>query len=84
LTFRLELNTNARSIADAVELAQAAEAAGYYRFGCWDSPALHADCGPTLMAVALNTSRIKIGPNVTNPLTRHPVVTASAAALAAC
>jgi 5,10-methylenetetrahydromethanopterin reductase len=79
LTFLLELNTNPKSIAHAVELAQVAEAAGYYRFGCWDSPALHIDCWPTLMAVAANTSRIKIGPNVTNPLTRHPVVTASAA-----
>jgi 5,10-methylenetetrahydromethanopterin reductase len=79
LTLLLELNTNPRSIAHAVELAQAAEAAGYYRFGCWDSPALHLDCWATLMAVAANTSRVKIGPNVTNPLTRHPVVTASAA-----
>jgi 5,10-methylenetetrahydromethanopterin reductase len=79
LTFHLELNANPRSVAHAVELAQAAEAAGYYRFGCWDSPALHVDCWAALMAVAANTTRIKIGPNVTNPLTRHPVVTASAA-----
>lgn len=79
MSLRLELNTNPRSVAHAVELARAAEAAGYYRFGCWDSPALHVDCWPMLMAVAMSTSRIKLGPNVTNPVTRHPVVTASAA-----
>jgi 5,10-methylenetetrahydromethanopterin reductase len=34
----------------------------------------------TLAAIASKTSRINIGTSVTNPLTRHPVVTAAAAA----
>ena len=31
-----------------------------------------------MAAVALNTSKVKIGTGVTNPLTRHPSVVASA------
>ncbi len=53
---------------------------GYDRVGIWDSPALFREPWVTLAAAAQATSRLALGPWVTNPLTRHPVVTASAAA----
>lgn len=61
------------------EVAEA-EVLGYDRVGIWDSPALFRDPWVTLASVARDTSRIRLGTWVTNPLTRHPVVTASAAA----
>ena len=63
----------------ATEMAEA-EALGYQRIGVWDSPALFREPWVTLAAVAAHTRRVAIGPWVTNPLSRHPVVTASAAA----
>ncbi len=77
---RLELNFSPGTPQDMADFAQQAEALGYYRLGIWDSPALFREPWITLAAVAQVTDRIKLGTNVTNPLTRHPVVTASAAA----
>lgn len=57
-----------------------AEALGYDRFGVWDSPALFREPWLTLASVARDTERIGLGTWVTNPLSRHPLVTASAAA----
>jgi 5,10-methylenetetrahydromethanopterin reductase len=53
---------------------------GYDRVGIWDSPALFREPWVTLAAVARSTERLALGTWVTNPLSRHPVVTASAAA----
>jgi 5,10-methylenetetrahydromethanopterin reductase len=61
------------------EMAEA-EALGYYRLGIWDSPALFREPWVTLASVARDTSRIRLGTWVTNPVSRHPLVTASAAA----
>ena len=57
-----------------------AEAMGYDRIGIWDSPALFRDPWLTIGAVAARTSRVRVGTWVTNPLTRHPLVQAAAAA----
>jgi 5,10-methylenetetrahydromethanopterin reductase len=57
-----------------------AEAMGYDRIGIWDSPALFREPWVTLATVAGATHRIRLGTWVTNPRTRHPAVTASAAA----
>lgn len=57
-----------------------AEGLGYSRMGVWDSPALFRDPWVTLASVARDTSQLRIGPWVTNPISRHPVVTASALA----
>ncbi len=65
--------------AEVVEWVQAAEALGYHRIGIADSPALYRDAWVSLTHVALNTHRLPFGSWVTNPVTRHPVVTASAA-----
>ena len=65
--------------AEVVEWVQAAEALGYHRIGIADSPALYREIWVSLTHVALNTSHLPFGTWVTNPVTRHPVVTASAA-----
>lgn len=45
-----------------------------------DSQALAREVYITLTACAANTNKIMLGPGITNPLTRHPSVTASAIA----
>lgn len=77
---KLELNFNPGTPQETSDFARQAEALDYYRLGIWDSPALFREPWITLAAVAQATTRIRLGTNVTNPLTRHPVVTASAAA----
>jgi len=62
------------------EEARDAERLGYDRIGIWDSPAVFREPWVTLAPVAQSTSRLSIGTWVTNPVTRHPSVTASAAA----
>jgi 5,10-methylenetetrahydromethanopterin reductase len=57
-----------------------AEQLGYDRFGVWDSPALFREAWITLSSVARDTERIRLGTWVTNPLSRHPLVTAACAA----
>ncbi|MBM3926531.1 MAG: LLM class flavin-dependent oxidoreductase [SAR202 cluster bacterium] len=65
---------------DAIAWFQATESLGYHRIGIADSPALYRDPWVSAALAALHTSRTTFGPWVTNPITRHPVVTASAAA----
>lgn len=65
---------------DVVLLARAAEAAGYTRFYCYDSPALYGDLWIALARVAEGCARIGIGTAVAVPGLRHPMVTASAIA----
>ena len=57
-----------------------AETLGYDRFGVWDSPALFREPWTTLASVARDTEQIRLGTWVTNPLSRHPLVTAACAA----
>ena len=65
---------------DTIEWVRAAEGLGYHRIGIADSPALYRETWVSATLVALNTRRVPFGPWVTNPVSRHPVVTASAAA----
>jgi probable F420-dependent oxidoreductase len=60
-----------------VELARAAEEAGFDYVWLWDSHVLWQDCYPVFTLMAGATSRIRMGPCVTNPATRDPTVTAS-------
>jgi len=80
VALRFGFSVNPSSVAEAVEAARRAEALGFDRIGVWDSPALYREPWLTLGAVAAATGRIDLGTWVTNPLTRHPVVTAAAAA----
>src|SRR6266545_4844547 len=63
-----------------VELTRAAEEAGFDYAWLWDSHVLWQDCYPVFTLMAAATSRIRMGPCVTNPATRDPTVTASALA----
>ncbi|MBI4299423.1 MAG: LLM class flavin-dependent oxidoreductase, partial [Chloroflexi bacterium] len=60
-----------------VELARLAEDNGFENFWLIDSTDAYDDYCAWDSIVAVNTSRMGIGPNVTNPLTRHPRVTAN-------
>lgn len=57
-----------------------ADEAGFERIGIGDSQSLYRDVYVSCAIAATNTSRALIGPRVTNPVTRHPTVTASAIA----
>ena len=57
-----------------------AEELGFALVGVGDVPMRYRDVNVSLAVVAEATSRIRIGPMVTNPVSRHPGVVASAAA----
>ena len=63
-----------------VELARQAEAWGFTGLLIADSQNLTADIWVELALAGATTSRLRLGPGVTNPITRHLAVTASAAA----
>lgn len=63
-----------------VDEAQLAEQYGFDRFGLGDSQCVYREAYASLGVVARETESIDVGPLVTNPVTRHPVVTASAIA----
>ena len=61
-------------------LCREAEAQGFDWLGVADSQSVFRELYVALTLAALHTDRMRIGPLVTNPLTRHLVVTASAIA----
>ena len=65
------------SYAEMLQMCRAAEDAGLEMLGVSDSPMLVKELYVVSTYCALNTSRIKIVSAVTNPVTRHPSVTAS-------
>jgi len=71
---------NNEPVTDVVRQAQLAEALGYDTVWITDSHLVCRELWVTLAACALGTSRIKLGPGVTVPHTRHWSVTASAIA----
>jgi 5,10-methylenetetrahydromethanopterin reductase len=62
------------------DLCREAEATGFDWVGVADSQSVFHELYVALTMAALNTSRVRLGPLVTNPQTRHLVVTASAMA----
>ena len=67
-------------LAKLSQLAKSAEELGFDYIGIPDSQSLFHELYVSLSVVAQATERTQIGPSVTNPLTRHPAVTASAIA----
>jgi 5,10-methylenetetrahydromethanopterin reductase len=59
-------------------LCREVEDVGFDWLGVADSQSVFRELYVALTVAALNTSRVRLGPLVTNPLTRHLVVTASA------
>ena len=66
------------ALADFGRLCHDVEENGFDWLGVADSQSVFRELYVALTIAALNTSRIRLGPLVTNPLTRHLVVTASA------
>src|SRR5262245_31234337 len=71
---------NNQPAADVARQAQLAEALGFDTVWITDSHLVCRELWTTLAACALATSKIKLGPGVTVPHTRHWSVTASAIA----
>ncbi|HYB74101.1 MAG TPA: LLM class flavin-dependent oxidoreductase [Candidatus Sulfotelmatobacter sp.] len=67
------------SVARMVELARLGEALGYHGLWFGDSHLIWREVYVTMGAAARATTRATLGTAVTNPLTRHVTVTASAA-----
>jgi 5,10-methylenetetrahydromethanopterin reductase len=63
-----------------VQWARTAESLGFELLGISDSQSVCRDVHITLGLCAANTERIRLGPRVITPITRHPAVAASAAA----
>jgi 5,10-methylenetetrahydromethanopterin reductase len=63
-----------------VRWARLVEQLGYEILGISDSQSICRDVYMTLALCAVNTERIRLGPRVITPVTRHPAVAAGAAA----
>ena len=68
------------NLAKLPERASLAEEVGFDYLGVAESQSLVRELYVSLSVVAQATQKARIGPTVTNPLTRHPAVTASAIA----
>ena len=61
-----------------IQLAKLSEDLGFSHIWVGDSHLIWREAYVNMAAAALNTSKVKLGTGVTNPLTRHPSVIASA------
>ena len=68
------------NLAQLPERARLAEEVGFDYLGVAESQSLARELYVSLSVVAQATKKARIGPTVTNPLTRHPAATASAIA----
>ena len=68
------------SIDTTVRLAVEAEQLGFSRCRVYDEGIITRDVHVVMSAIATATEKVKIGPGITNPYTRHPAQTASAIA----
>ena len=68
------------NLGDVASGARLAEEMGFDYVGIADSQSLARELYVTLGVVAAATQRVMLGPTVSNPLTRHPAITASAIA----
>ena len=74
---RLGLLCLPRSVASAVADARLAEDVGFSLVGVGDSQSVFRELYATLALCAQATRRVRVGPSVTNAVTRHPAVAAS-------
>jgi 5,10-methylenetetrahydromethanopterin reductase len=74
---RLGLLCLPRSVASAVADATLAEEVGFSMVGVADSQSVFRELYATMALCARATRTVRIGPSVTNPVTRHPAVAAS-------
>ncbi len=74
---RLGLVCLPRSVSATVADARLAEDVGFSFVGVADSQSVFRELYTTMALCAQATRRVRIGPSVTNPITRHPAVAAS-------
>jgi 5,10-methylenetetrahydromethanopterin reductase len=60
-----------------IHLAKVSEEVGFSHIWVGDSHLIWREAYINMAAMALNTTKVKLGTGVTNPLTRHPSVSAS-------
>ena len=68
------------NLEDVASGSRLAEDMGFNYVGIADSQSLARELYVTLSVAAMSTERVMLGPTVSNPLTRHPAVAASAIA----
>ncbi len=69
-----------KPLTDYIALAQQAESFGFHTFSIFDD-LMYKPAWPILFMIAQHTSRIRIGPSVSNPYLIHPAILAENAAL---
>lgn len=79
-TVDVSINVPAFALDQIPPLARAAERAGFRALRVGDMQSTHRELYSALTLIASSTSRVQFGPGVTNPITRHPAVAASAMA----
>ena len=77
---RFGLNFLANNALEFVEWVKVCEETGFDIAGIGDSQSLYRDVYVCQTLAAINTRKIRLGPRVVNPMTRHPAVVAGAAA----
>ena len=75
---RIGLTRYAPGLLAQAEWAKLVEDLGFDLIGYGDTQNLQPDCYVSMTAMAMRTERVLIGQTVSNPVTRHPSVTASA------
>ena len=68
------------SMPDYLPWAREMERAGFDMVGYGDTQSLLPDAFVALTAMAMETERVRLCPTVSNPVTRHPAIAASAMA----
>lgn len=80
VTFGLVFRPGQFPLRHVIACLKVAEDVGFDHAWFADSHLIWHDVSPYLTAAALSTSRLRVGPLVTNPVTRHPSVVASSLA----
>jgi 5,10-methylenetetrahydromethanopterin reductase len=78
MTFGFGVSLVCDDLAAFPDWVRTVDEAGFDVIGLTDSPALYPETYVTGVIAAQNTSRVRFGPRVTNPITRHPIVAAQA------
>jgi alkanesulfonate monooxygenase SsuD/methylene tetrahydromethanopterin reductase-like flavin-dependent oxidoreductase (luciferase family) len=77
ITFGVMFRPGQFPLSHVIACLKVAEDVGFSHAWFGDSHLIWHEVGPYLTAAALSTTRLRVGPLVSNPVTRHPTVVAS-------